>query len=50
MNGRFYWLILILILGDIATGACTAPPPPAATLAPEPTATAPGGFPPALTA
>ena len=45
MNGRFYWLILILILGSIAMGACTAPPPPAATLAPEPTATAPGGFP-----
>ena len=41
MNGRFYWLILILILGSIAMGACTAPP----TLTPPPTVTGPGGFP-----
>ena len=39
MNKRFYWLILILILGSIAMGACTATPTP------KPTATAPGGFP-----
>ena len=43
MNSRFYWLILILILGSIAMGACTAPPAP--TLAPIPTPTGPGGFP-----
>src|ERR1041384_3072249 len=41
MNSRFYWLIVILILGSIAMGACTAPPAPAATLPPKPTATAP---------
>ena len=45
MNSRFYWLIVILILGSIAMGACTAPPAPTATLAPQPVATGPGGFP-----
>ena len=40
MNSRFYWLIVVLILGNIAMGACTAPPAPAATSAPKPTATA----------
>src|SRR5512135_972204 len=50
MNSRFYWLILILILGSIAMGACTAAPAPTATLAPQPTLTpeptfSPGGFP-----
>ena len=39
MNNRFYWLILILILGSIAMGACTA------QSALTPTATAHGGFP-----
>ncbi len=43
MNSRFYRLIVILILGSIAMGACTAAP--AATLAPIPTPTGPGGFP-----
>ena len=41
MNNRFYRLILILILGSIAMGACTAPSEPQPTA----TATAPGGFP-----
>ena len=41
MNNRFYWLILILILGSITMGACTAPSEPKPTV----TATAPGGFP-----
>ena len=41
MNNRFYWLILILILGSIALGACTASSEPKPTA----TATAPGGFP-----
>ena len=41
MNSRFYWLIVVLILGSIAMGACTAAPAPTATLAPKPTATAP---------
>ena len=45
MNSRFYWLIVILILGSIAMGACTAPPAPAATLPPKPTATAPAATP-----
>ena len=49
MNSRFYWLIVILILGSIAMGACTAPPAPAiapaATPTPKPTVTGPGGFP-----
>ena len=36
MNSRFYWLIVVLILGSIAMGACTAP---------KPTETGPGGFP-----
>jgi len=41
MNKRFYWLILILILGSIAMGACTALSEPKPTA----TATAPAGFP-----
>jgi hypothetical protein len=45
MNSKFYWLIVVLILASIATGACTAPPTPASTLAPQPTPTGPGGFP-----
>ena len=46
MNSRFYWLILILILGSIAMGACTAATPaPPATFTPRPTAIGPGGFP-----
>ena len=53
MNSRFYWLIVVLILGSIAMGACSAPPAPTATLAPKPAATpttkpiatGPGGFP-----
>jgi hypothetical protein len=39
MKNRFYWLILILMVGIIAMGACTSSP------AAKPTATAPGGFP-----
>jgi hypothetical protein len=42
MNRR---LIVILMIGSIALGACAAPATPAATLAPPPTATGPGGFP-----
>ena len=45
MNSRFYWLIVILILGSIAIGACTASPAPTATLPSIPTPTGPGGFP-----
>src|SRR5512133_4013539 len=59
MNSRFYWLIVILILGSIAMEACTASPAatlapkptatvspaPTATSAPKPTVTGPGGFP-----
>ena len=42
MNSR---LIVILMIGSMALGACAAPAKPAATPAPPPTATAPGGFP-----
>ena len=46
MNSR---LIVILMIGSMALGACTAPATaaatPAATPAPAPTATGPGGFP-----
>ena len=42
MNNR---LIVILMIGSIALGACAAPATPPATPAPPPTATAPGGFP-----
>jgi len=42
MNNR---LIVILMIGSIALRACAAPATPAATPAPPPTATAPGGFP-----
>ncbi len=50
MNSRFYWLIVFLILGSIAMGACTAAPAPTATLPPQPTLTpeptfTPEGFP-----
>ncbi len=45
MNSRFYRLIVFLILGSMAMGACAAPPAPPATLAPQPTPTGPGGFP-----
>jgi hypothetical protein len=41
MNNRFYWLILVLISGSIAMGACAAPSAPVPTA----TATANGGFP-----
>ena len=41
MNSRFYWLIVVLILGSFAMGACAAPP----TATPIPTPTGPGGFP-----
>ena len=42
MNNR---LIVTLMIGSIALGACAAPATPAATPAPPPTATGPGGFP-----
>ena len=45
MNSRFYWLIVVLILGSMVMGACAAPPAPPATLTPRPTAIGPGGFP-----
>ncbi len=39
MNGKLYWLIVVLILGSIVMGACTAPAP-APTSAPAATPTA----------
>jgi hypothetical protein len=51
MNSRFYWLIVVLMLGSTMMGACAAPPAPTPTLAPtatpapKPTATAPAGIP-----
>jgi hypothetical protein len=43
MNSRLYWLIVVLMLGSMAMGACAAPPTP--TLPAIPTPTGPGGFP-----